>query len=131
MTSLKQHFGGSRVQGDMTSIDWNCDGSLLAMGSYDSVLRIANASGDLYMKDRTHKVSPVSSRTYSGTEVSMKGPIFATKFSKNSRWLLTASLDGTVCLWSVWEKKLHMQYKCHTGKQHRFNVMISILTSSS
>jgi transducin (beta)-like 1 len=44
-----------------------------------------------------------------------KGPIFATRFSKSGRWLLTASLDGTACLWDVREKILQMQYRCHTG----------------
>jgi transducin (beta)-like 1 len=42
-----------------------------------------------------------------------QGPIFATRFSKSGRWLLTASLDGTACVWDVNEKKLQMQYRCH------------------
>jgi len=45
-----------------------------------------------------------------------KGPIFATKFSKSSEWLLTASLDGTSCVWNVKNKRLHRQYRCHTGR---------------
>lgn len=45
-----------------------------------------------------------------------KGPIFATRFSKDGRWLLTASLDGTACLWDVREKSLYKQYRCHKGK---------------
>jgi WD40 repeat protein len=44
-----------------------------------------------------------------------KGPIFATRFSKSGRWLLTAGMDGTVCVWNVKDKKLQMQYPCHTG----------------
>ena len=47
-----------------------------------------------------------------------KGPIFATRFSKSGRWLLTASLDGTACLWDVGEKRLHMQYWCHMGNMN-------------
>ncbi|KAG5639567.1 hypothetical protein H0H81_012238 [Sphagnurus paluster] len=34
-------------QGDLTSIDWNADGTLVAIGSYDSILRICTYSGTL------------------------------------------------------------------------------------
>ncbi|KAJ3509698.1 hypothetical protein NLJ89_g5083 [Agrocybe chaxingu] len=74
------------VQGDLTSLDWNPQGTLLAIGSYDCILRVLAA-----------------------------GPIFATRFSKNGAWLLSASLDGTTCLWDVKEKRLHKQYRCHKG----------------
>lgn len=47
-----------------------------------------------------------------------KGPIFATRFSKSGRWLLSASLDGTACVWDVAEKKLFMQFRCHAGENH-------------
>jgi WD40 repeat protein len=30
--------------------------------------------------------------------------------------LLTASLDGTACVWDVTNKKLHRQYRSHKGK---------------
>jgi transducin (beta)-like 1 len=45
-----------------------------------------------------------------------KGPIFAAKFSKSGEWLVSASLDGTACVWHVKNKKLHKQYRSHTGK---------------
>ena len=44
-----------------------------------------------------------------------KGIIFATKFSKSGEWLLTASFDGTVCVWSVKNKMFHKQYRSHIG----------------
>lgn len=50
-----------------------------------------------------------------------KGPIFATKFSESGRWLLTASLDGTACVWDVNERKLFMQFRCHAGESARAN----------
>ncbi|OBZ68595.1 F-box-like/WD repeat-containing protein TBL1XR1 [Grifola frondosa] len=53
-------------QGDLTSLDWNRDGSLLAIGSYDATLRVCNASGQMYFSHTQHE----------------KGPIFATRFSK-------------------------------------------------
>ncbi|KJA28617.1 hypothetical protein HYPSUDRAFT_156006 [Hypholoma sublateritium FD-334 SS-4] len=85
-------------QGDLTSLDWNFDGTLLAIGSYDSILRVCTSSGALHFSHPQHQ-----------------GPIFATRFSRNGTWLLTASLDGTTCLWDVKEKRLHKQYRCHKG----------------
>ncbi|TFY79704.1 hypothetical protein EWM64_g4308 [Hericium alpestre] len=84
-------------QGDLTSLDWNQDGSLLAIGSYDAILRVCTSDGELYFSDPKHQ-----------------GPIFATRFSKSGKWLLTASLDSTACVWNVKEKRLQTQYKTHT-----------------
>lgn len=47
-----------------------------------------------------------------------KGPIFATRFSKNGKYLLTASLDGTICVWDIPNKTLYEQHACHEGKDH-------------
>jgi WD40 repeat protein len=44
-----------------------------------------------------------------------KVPIFATRFSPSGRWLLTAGLDGTVCVWDVESKTMTKQYSCHEG----------------
>jgi WD40 repeat protein len=45
----------------------------------------------------------------------LQGPIFAVRFSKDGRWLLTASLDNTACLWDVHAKRLNTQFRAHTG----------------
>ncbi|KAH8990194.1 WD40 repeat-like protein [Lactarius hatsudake] len=87
----------TKVDSDLTSLDWNCHGTLLSVGSYDATLRIYTASAELYFESRLHK-----------------GPIFATRFSKDGKWLATASLDNTVCLWDVENKQRRMQYK-HRG----------------
>jgi WD40 repeat protein len=50
------------------------------------------------------------------TLIAGKGPIFAARFSKDSKWLATASLDGTACLWDVNAKELSIQYRAHTGE---------------
>ncbi|KAJ7762388.1 WD40 repeat-like protein [Mycena maculata] len=83
-------------QGDLTALHWNTDGTLIAIGSYDTVLRVCNAQGDLYFSHTQHRA-----------------PIFAVRFSKDGKWLLTASLDGTACLWDVTEKHLVRQYTAH------------------
>ena len=43
-------------QGDLTSLDWNFDGTLLAIGSYDSILRVCTSSGALYFSHPQHQV---------------------------------------------------------------------------
>ncbi|TCD68083.1 hypothetical protein EIP91_011536 [Steccherinum ochraceum] len=94
-------------QGDLTSLDWNPTGTLLAAGSYDAILRICDDSGNLYYSYDQHKLERF------GLKSVEKGPIFATRFSKSGKMLLTASLDGSVCVWDVENKKLHNQYNSH------------------
>ena len=48
-------------QGDLTSLDWSSDGSLLAIGCYDSVLRICDTDGKLYFMHTQHDVSLILS----------------------------------------------------------------------
>ena len=43
-------------QGDLTSLDWNSDGTLLALGSYDSVLRVCTNQGSVYFSHPQHQV---------------------------------------------------------------------------
>lgn len=63
--------------------------------------------------------------------LSSKGPIFATRFSKSGRWLVSVSLDGTACLWNVVEKTLHKQYKYHSGHYLSSNAFELILIQIS
>lgn len=42
--------------GDLTSLDWTQDGSLLAIGSYDAILRVCSTSGELYFSHTQHEV---------------------------------------------------------------------------
>lgn len=97
---------------DLTAIDWSPDGLLLAVASYDSIMRILTASGELYMSDPVHKA-----------------PVFASKFSKSGKWLLTGSLDGTACVWNVPAKKLEIMYRCHIGAF--FNIGLQILSQQA
>ncbi|KAM5531714.1 hypothetical protein V8D89_014634 [Ganoderma adspersum] len=81
---------------DLTSLTWSHDGSLVAVGCYDSVLRICDSKGKAYFTHTQHD-----------------GPIFAVRFSPSGRWFLSASLDGSACIWDVREKKLHKQFHLH------------------
>ncbi|RPD55852.1 WD40 repeat-like protein [Lentinus tigrinus ALCF2SS1-6] len=82
---------------DLTSITWSPDGTLVAVGCYDCILRIYDAQGKGYLVQQQQE----------------KGPIFSVRFSPSGRWLLSASLDGSACLWDVKEKRLHEQYHLH------------------
>ncbi|KAH9858072.1 WD40 repeat-like protein [Lenzites betulinus] len=90
-------YPSKEEHGDLTSLDWSADGSLLAIGCYDSVLRICDTNGKMYFSHSQHD----------------KGPIFAARFSPGGRWLATASLDGSVCVWDVQGKRLHRHYVVH------------------
>ncbi|KAJ3575235.1 hypothetical protein NP233_g1241 [Leucocoprinus birnbaumii] len=92
--TVDNHVEG--VPGDMTTLTWNMEGTLLAIGSYDTVLRIFTSDGGSYFTHNQHR-----------------GPIFSVRFSPNGRWLVSASLDETTCLFNVKEKRLVRQYRCH------------------
>ena len=47
----------AKADADLTSLDWNCHGTLLSVGSYDATLRIYTAAAELYFESRLHKVS--------------------------------------------------------------------------
>ncbi|XP_030782151.1 F-box-like/WD repeat-containing protein TBL1Y isoform X5 [Rhinopithecus roxellana] len=61
---------------DVTSLDWNSDGTLLATGSYDGFARIWTENGNLTSTLGQHK-----------------GPIFALKWNKKGNYILSAGVD--------------------------------------
>ncbi|KAG7099731.1 hypothetical protein E1B28_001548 [Marasmius oreades] len=81
---------------DITCLSWNRQGTLLAISAYDCLLRICDTSGNVIYKSSDHK-----------------GPIFTARFSPTGRWLVTASLDHTSCVWDVHNKRLHRIFKAH------------------
>ncbi|KAF5736192.1 hypothetical protein HS088_TW14G00328 [Tripterygium wilfordii] len=83
---------------DVTTLDWNGDGTLLATGSYDGQARIWSTNGEL-----------------KSTLIKHKGPIFSLKWNKKSDYLLTGSCDKTAIVWDVKAEEWKQQFEFHEG----------------
>ncbi|CAI0406241.1 unnamed protein product [Linum tenue] len=83
---------------DVTTLDWNGEGTLLATGSYDGQARIWSTNGELKSTLSKHK-----------------GPIFSLKWNKKGDFLLTGSCDKTAIVWDVKAEEWRQQFEFHTG----------------
>ncbi|KAM7250621.1 hypothetical protein ACFE04_022504 [Oxalis oulophora] len=83
---------------DVTTLDWNGEGTLLATGSYDGHARIWENNGELRSTLSKHK-----------------GPIFSLKWNKKGDYLLTGSCDRTAIVWDVRAGEWKQQFEFHTG----------------
>lgn len=83
---------------DVTSLDWNVHGNLLATGSYDGFARIWKSNSELLSTLGMHK-----------------GPIFALKWNKSGNLILTAGVDKTTCVWEASTGHCTQQFAFHTA----------------
>ncbi|XP_043805789.1 WD40 repeat-containing protein HOS15 isoform X3 [Manihot esculenta] len=83
---------------DVTTLDWNGEGTVLATGSYDGQARIWNTNGELKTTLSKHK-----------------GPIFSLKWNKKGDFLLTGSCDKTAIVWDVKTEEWRQQFEFHSG----------------
>lgn len=92
--------GGTEVPSnkDVTSLDWNCDGVLLATGSYDGYARIWTTDGRL-----------------SSTLGQHKGPIFALKWNRRGNYILSAGVDKTTIIWDASSGQCTQQFSFHSA----------------
>mmetsp|Transcript_4411 Transcript_4411/g.15337 ORF Transcript_4411/g.15337 Transcript_4411/m.15337 type:complete len:518 (-) Transcript_4411:39-1592(-) len=81
---------------DVTTLDWNGDGSLLATGSYDGQARIWGTDGEL-----------------KNTLVKHTGPIFSLKWNKAGDMLLSGSVDKTAIIWDAHTGEVKQQFEFH------------------
>jgi transducin (beta)-like 1 len=83
---------------DVTTLDWNGDGKLLATGSYDGQARIWSRDGKLRNTLNKHKL-----------------PIFSLKWNKKGDCLLTGSVDRTAIIWDARTGEVKQQFEHHTA----------------
>ncbi|XP_008238593.1 PREDICTED: F-box-like/WD repeat-containing protein TBL1XR1 isoform X1 [Prunus mume] len=83
---------------DVTTLDWNGEGTLLATGSYDGQARIWTTNGELRSTLSKHK-----------------GPIFSLKWNRKGDYLLTGSCDKTAIVWDVKAEESKQQFEFHSG----------------
>eukprot|EP00802_Teleaulax_amphioxeia_P010576 Tamp_10604.p1 GENE.Tamp_10604~~Tamp_10604.p1 ORF type:complete len:513 (-),score=121.88 Tamp_10604:481-1899(-) len=81
---------------DVTTLDWNSEGSLLATGSYDGHARIWNEQGKLVMTLQRHK-----------------GPVFSLKWNRTGSMLLSGSVDKTAIVWDCKTGDVIQQFEFH------------------
>ena len=81
---------------DVTTLDWNSDGSLLATGTFDGQARIWTSSGELKSTLTKHA-----------------GPIFSLKWNKSSSYLLSGSVDKTAIVWDAANGTVKQQFEFH------------------
>ncbi|XP_059631093.1 WD40 repeat-containing protein HOS15-like isoform X2 [Cornus florida] len=95
-----KHFKGrtNEKSKDVTTLDWNGEGTLLATGSYDGQARIWNRDGELMSTLNKHK-----------------GPIFSLKWNKKGDYLLTGSVDKTAIVWDIKTGEWKQQFEFHSA----------------
>ncbi|CAH9077892.1 unnamed protein product [Cuscuta epithymum] len=98
--ALLKHFKGrmNEKSKDVTTLDWNGDGTLLATGSYDGQARIWNRDGELMSTLTKHK-----------------GPIFSLKWNKKGDYLLSGSVDKTAIVWDMKAGEWKQQFEFHSA----------------
>ncbi|KAK2985658.1 hypothetical protein RJ640_006921 [Escallonia rubra] len=98
--AVLKHFKGrtNEKSRDVTTLDWNGEGTFLATGSYDGQARIWSRDGELVSTLNKHK-----------------GPIFSLKWNKKGDYLLSGSVDKTAIVWDVKTGEWKQQFEFHSA----------------
>lgn len=98
-TVLKHYSTNSNEKSkDVTTLDWNGEGSLLATGSYDGLARVWTNKGELAATLNKHQ-----------------GPIFSLKWNKKGDYLLSGSVDKTAIIWDAKNGQVLQQFEFHSA----------------
>nr|CAD1827598.1 unnamed protein product [Ananas comosus var. bracteatus] len=113
-----KHFKGrtNEKSKDVTTLDWNGEGTLLATGSYDGHARIwSKDEPKPYTQQELEDNRSVTYRELKNTLIKHKGPIFSLKWNKKGDFLLSGSVDKTAIVWDTktWECK--QQFEFHSA----------------
>merc|ERR1712137_1399163 len=84
---------------DITTLDWNPSGTLLATGSYDGSARIWCYDGTLKHTLENHE-----------------GPIFSVRWNPQGNYLLSGSSDKTAIVWEAESGKVKQQFSFHSAQ---------------
>ncbi|XP_076914660.1 WD40 repeat-containing protein HOS15-like [Bidens hawaiensis] len=96
---LKHYRGRTNDKSkDVTTLDWNVEGTLLATGSYDGQARIWSKDGEAGKYISKHK-----------------GPIFSLKWNKKGDYLLSGSVDKTAIVWDIKTGEWKQQFEFHAA----------------
>ncbi|KAI8099343.1 WD40-repeat-containing domain protein [Halteromyces radiatus] len=82
---------------DVTTLDWNPTGTLLASGSYDGQARIWTQKGQLRFVMEQHR-----------------GPIFSLKWNMKGDLVLSGSADTTTVVWDPKTGEMKQQFELHS-----------------
>jgi transducin (beta)-like 1 len=92
------HFNSEKDKSkDVTTLDWNHNGSALATGSSDGYARIWSSTGKEIHTLMRHKM-----------------PIFSLKWNSTGRYLLSGSADKTAVIWDAQTGEAKQQFAFHT-----------------
>uniref|UniRef100_A0A0M3JYZ0 Transducin beta-like (inferred by orthology to a S. mansoni protein) n=1 Tax=Anisakis simplex TaxID=6269 RepID=A0A0M3JYZ0_ANISI len=83
---------------DVTSLDWNCTGDLLATGCYDGYARVWATDGRLRYTLGAHK-----------------GPVFALKWNQHGDKILSAGVDKTTIVWDPMKGVQMQMFQFHSS----------------
>lgn len=89
---------GGTASKDITTLDWNSDGTKLATGCYDGLGRVWSKDGTLITTLQQHR-----------------GPIFSLKWNKRGNMLLSGSVDKTAIIWDADSGQVKQQFSCQEG----------------
>lgn len=90
-----RHLPPSQAK-NIATLAWNPDGTLLASGSHDGILRVWTPQGDLHLVLSMHQ-----------------GAVFAVRWNRTGNLLLTGSADGSAIVWDVNSGRTVHQYSLH------------------